>query len=213
MRGTRPISPSRISIHAPRVGRDRGHRTRWSRPSIFQSTRPVWGATAIRGARARAEAISIHAPRVGRDKGRGENLVVTLDISIHAPRVGRDCGRHHTDDRAKRFQSTRPVWGATWDQITDMAAAVFQSTRPVWGATVSVTCCERAVSYFNPRAPCGARHQHLQLRALWHHFNPRAPCGARPSGGGPPGPCGAYFNPRAPCGARLPAHRPVLFAP
>ena len=90
LRGTRPISPSRISIHAPRVGRDRRQRTRWSRPSIFQSTRPVWGATAIRGARARAEAISIHAPRVGRDKGRGENLVVTLDISIHAPRVGRD---------------------------------------------------------------------------------------------------------------------------
>ena len=124
-----------ISIHAPRVGRDLPPRGGGERRKKFQSTRPVWGATAIRGARARAEAISIHAPRVGRDKGRGENLVVTLDISIHAPRVGRDCGRHHTDDRAKRFQSTRPVWGATWDQITDMAAAVFQSTRPVWGAT------------------------------------------------------------------------------
>ena len=128
-------APKKISIHAPRVGRDLAASELPPSIVLFQSTRPVWGATAIRGARARAEAISIHAPRVGRDKGRGENLVVTLDISIHAPRVGRDCGRHHTDDRAKRFQSTRPVWGATWDQITDMAAAVFQSTRPVWGAT------------------------------------------------------------------------------
>ena len=105
-------SSRRISIHAPRVGRDRlraqknlccGHfnprapcgarrraRLKNRLRHLFQSTRPVWGATAIRGARARAEAISIHAPRVGRDKGRGENLVVTLDISIHAPRVGRD---------------------------------------------------------------------------------------------------------------------------
>ena len=33
----------------------------------FQSTRPVWGATKLRGIYSRAHRISIHAPRVGRD--------------------------------------------------------------------------------------------------------------------------------------------------
>ena len=182
MRGTRPISPSRISIHAPRVGRDRRQRTRWSRPSIFQSTRPVWGATAIRGARARAEAISIHAPRVGRDKGRGENLVVTLDISIHAPRVGRDCGRHHTDDRAKRFQSTRPVWGATrGGACRPVAQAGFQSTRPVWGATlpVKINIPLDSISIHAPRV--GRDSIASSVCLALSDFNPRAPCGARPS--------------------------------
>ncbi len=35
----------RISIHAPRVGRDNNGRTAVYMPMIFQSTRPVWGAT------------------------------------------------------------------------------------------------------------------------------------------------------------------------
>ena len=224
LRGTRPISPSRISIHAPRVGRDRRQRTRWSRPSIFQSTRPVWGATAIRGARARAEAISIHAPRVGRDKGRGENLVVTLDISIHAPRVGRDCGRHHTDDRAKRFQSTRPVWGATWDQITDMAAAVFQSTRPVWGATMvchhyhrsllisihaprvgrdatASTRIWRCVTFQSTRPVWGATRRNDKERTI-KMISIHAPRVGRDYRRRETGAGLRNFNPRAPCGAR-----------
>ena len=180
LRGTRPISPSRISIHAPRVGRDRRQRTRWSRPSIFQSTRPVWGATAIRGARARAEAISIHAPRVGRDKGRGENLVVTLDISIHAPRVGRDCGRHHTDDRAKRFQSTRPVWGATRARLTSE--------------------CRRRISIHAPRVGRDARWRVPACGTSWISIH--APRVGRDAACENQYPAGQHFNPRAPCGAR-----------
>ena len=128
-----------ISIHAPRMGRDRwistaistwphfnprapyGARLDWSQDRanqlIFQSTRPVWGATAggdrklapsanfnpraPYGARlcaalngARDGEISIHAPRMGRDVG----LFVrqkTYIISIHAPRMGRDGGRRN----------------------------------------------------------------------------------------------------------------------
>ena len=34
-----------------------------------------------------------------------------------------------------KFQSTRPVWGATADVFAEAAARTFQSTRPVWGAT------------------------------------------------------------------------------
>ncbi len=103
--------------------------------TLFQSTRPVWGATTWRtrrrtcstyfnprapcGARLyihrsgrRKAGISIHAPRVGRDPG-GRHVQQPDQISIHAPRVGRDgiCG-----------------------------------------------FAESSVHNFNPRAPCGARH-------------------------------------------------------
>ena len=79
----------RISIHAPRVGRDLrlsvgrlgvcnfnprapcgARRLKWADSDsriLFQSTRPVWGATAA-----------------------ATNLGIVLYISIHAPRVGRD---------------------------------------------------------------------------------------------------------------------------
>ena len=36
------------------------------------------------------------------------------DISIHAPRVGSDYGYDYNVDSGKIFQSTLPVWGATW---------------------------------------------------------------------------------------------------
>ena len=101
-----------ISIHAPRVGRDVTIIPLTGIIALFQSTRPVWGATHNRkatehfrgdfnprapcGARQqvckdeRHECrISIHAPRVGRDSvpiGR----LIKRRISIHAPRVGRD---------------------------------------------------------------------------------------------------------------------------
>ena len=79
----------KISIHAPRVGRDAGKRIWLLMTKIFQSTRPVWGATQKRKNDGNWRGISIHAPRVGRDA-----LWIILrrfvEISIHAPRVGRD---------------------------------------------------------------------------------------------------------------------------
>ena len=58
--------------------------------SIFQSTRPVWGATAILSRLAKPTKISIHAPRVGRDAIARHFAGLLYAISIHAPRVGRD---------------------------------------------------------------------------------------------------------------------------
>ena len=124
-----------ISIHAPRVGRDKasssiapevsyfnprapcGARPNKcpikDHPMPFQSTRPVWGATTIVTDLADGISISIHAPRVGRDSAL-QNLAVALVISIHAPRVGRDKTCIYVGLRDWIFQSTRPVWGATW---------------------------------------------------------------------------------------------------
>ena len=81
----------KISIHAPRAGRDplahRGH----GNAQLFQSTRPVRGATAFDREADRIETISIHAPRAGRDQHQGIGELIGK-ISIHAPRAGRDTG-------------------------------------------------------------------------------------------------------------------------
>ncbi len=81
---------ARISIHAPRVGRD------FYGSSIAQSLY-----------------ISIHAPRVGRDALHGACLARTSPhFNPRAP-----CGARHRERITalfnRAFQSTRPVWGAT----------------------------------------------------------------------------------------------------
>ena len=130
-----PLLGDGISIHAPRAGRDREMvAIRAYVHCIFQSTRPVRGATcsclilspktlnfnprAPCGARLKRlpahstnQTISIHAPRAGRDNMTDEQYR-HLVISIHAPRAGRDQYR--------------------------LAAQVSRQN-------------------FNPRAPCGAR--------------------------------------------------------
>ena len=58
--------------------------------------------------------ISIHAPRAGRDaEARVAARVCAVDISIHAPRAGRDLDPPLRIGTPERFQSTRPVRGAT----------------------------------------------------------------------------------------------------
>ena len=100
---------------------------------IFQSTRPLRGATfAVRDVVDPVE-ISIHAPLAGRDLCSRARSPLSF-ISIHAPLAGRDrpgssssCGRHNFNPRAP--------CGA----------------RPVAKLTTARTI------HFNPRAPCGAR--------------------------------------------------------
>ena len=111
---SRPGAAAPISIHAPRVGRDRGftlpaesvkisiHAPRVGRDVYVNYTKTI-GKISIhaprvgRDHRAATSAfcggiISIHAPRVGRDPAHRERLCRQDQISIHAPRVGRDAG-------------------------------------------------------------------------------------------------------------------------
>mgnify|MGYP006954366167 CR=1 FL=1 len=57
--------------------------------------------------------ISIHSPRMGRDCPR-RNLWERHGISIHSPRMGRDA-TPALRGRYRRFQSTLPAWGETFD--------------------------------------------------------------------------------------------------
>ena len=80
---------SKVSIHAPRVGRDGSRRTAASPPISFNPRAPCGARRGPVKAPVAVDAVSIHAPRVGRD------LKITVKrglsyVSIHAPRVGRD---------------------------------------------------------------------------------------------------------------------------
>ena len=78
-----------ISIHAPRAGRDYDGGTYANEVALFQSTRPVRGATFTSEITICRPSISIHAPRAGRDVV-AHGLEQGGGISIHAPRAGRD---------------------------------------------------------------------------------------------------------------------------
>ena len=109
--GRRDAAGGRISIHAPLAGRDcspvsftlaaknfnprapcgarRTLTALVSLLSVFQSTRPLRGATPRSALPGAPRSISIHAPLAGRDMGT--EFIVTNDyISIHAPLAGRD---------------------------------------------------------------------------------------------------------------------------
>ena len=191
----------------------------------FQSTRPLRGATDGQEVLTMEQSISIHAPLAGRDGG-GSNGPHKKKISIHAPLAGRD-GREQRHDpqvahfnprapcgarprcaavgtRSFRFQSTRPLRGATVTITpTRHVRAAFQSTRPLRGATSVGVRVIRPRNYFNPRAPCGARQNTAGITAMheWN-FNPRAPCGARPQGCCDKGVSRFYISIHAPLAGR-----------
>ena len=147
-----------ISIHALLAGCDEGHLDPAQLEEIFQSTRPMRGATAMicsldisrefqstrpmRGATAQRVILGktefefqSTRPMRGATKVSGYADIEDYSISIHAPHAGRDdpavlgffpppdfnprapCGARRRwppcSRRSRKFQSTRPVRGAT----------------------------------------------------------------------------------------------------
>ena len=79
-----------ISIHAPRVGRDCFRRHADADCRYFNPRAPCGARRNNRVQGFLQVKISIHAPRVGRDRARQLPALSNFAISIHAPRVGRD---------------------------------------------------------------------------------------------------------------------------
>ena len=101
------IARALISIHAPRVGRDCIPLNPAEQPenfnprapcgarhevtdvdvlyAVFQSTRPVWGATSHYRSVQLTAGISIHAPRVGRDWTVSSGIVIVSYFNPRAP--------------------------------------------------------------------------------------------------------------------------------
>ena len=126
-----PYKTGDISIHAPHMGRDKRGVGCGLRAVIFQSTRPIWGATgAMLGMSNWKSNISIHAPHMGRDTHctplcatgfyfnprapYGARLrlpsstLLTMLISIHAPHMGRDDRRDGVNRRGFDFNPRAP---------------------------------------------------------------------------------------------------------
>ena len=169
-----------ISIHAPLAGRDGFYR-----PLVLFNV------------------ISIHAPLAGRDFGRFLPLTGRWDFNPRAP-----CGARRRVDAghqlppqdfnprapcgarqkvvmrpisACRFQSTRPLRGATAASRLSASSYSFQSTRPLRGATED-SASRAFVRRISIHAPLAGRDPAGNRRvAPVYDFNPRAPCGARRS--------------------------------
>ena len=123
----------------------------------FQSTLPVWGATAFICHFCRASRISIHAPRVGSDQHR-KHFGWWVSISIHAPRVGSDAST----------LSCYSIW-------------LISIHAPRVGSDHDSADGRFDWRNFNPRSPCGERQLRSSfISASFRHFNPRSPCGERP---------------------------------
>ena len=102
---------------------------------VFQSTRPVWGATLIsRKAGRRTKCFNPRAPCGAR---QGSSIVIRGATSCFNPRA--PCGAR----QSRLDMSTHNI--------------AFQSTRPMRGATPACTAPPIGLLRFNPRAPCGAR--------------------------------------------------------
>ena len=191
-----------ISIHAPLAGRDLVDIADDGRIDQFQSTRPLRGATTKYVSTLSLLQISIHAPLAGRDRGGTVPVPRLCGISIHAPLAGRDDGSRDGDRRSERFQSTRPLRGATAATLDEARAAVisihaplagrdverdgrgagagaFQSTRPLRGATKIKAMTTDTKPFQSTRPLRGATAETTRSLRDCCYFNPRAPCGAR----------------------------------
>ena len=133
--------------------------------SMFQSTRPVWGATVSAVLALLKWRVSIHAPRVGRDREGSSLQAWSRSFNPRAPCGARPL-RFKIALTTAEFQSTRPVWGATQEVFRIMFFNKFQSTRPVWGATKSMLSSNNTnqVSIHAPRVG-----RDLRLQFSLHH--------------------------------------------
>ena len=170
---------ARVSIHAPRAGRDHIDRAKVGRrhsfnprapcgarqplhisvedSPMFQSTRPVRGATVCKALCSPCHIVSIHAPRAGRDEVRAMYTQKEMQfqstrpvrgatigsgtrgrvayVSIHAPRAGRDEKWTKTGESERSFNPRAPCGARPTASSSRQRGSLFQSTRPVRGAT------------------------------------------------------------------------------
>ena len=161
-RGARPGAHDasrgrKISIHAPREGRDDSWLLISERQRDFNPRAP-------RGARLSLPRLAGLRRDFNPRAPRGARLAILIFvavavlISIHAPREGRDLF-HASDKPSHRNFNPRAPRGAR--RLT---------RRNCW-----------RIIHFNPRAPRGARRSRPVPSGSACHFNPRAPRGARPS--------------------------------
>ena len=127
------------------------------RGQAFQSTHPVWDATTKAKPSYIKSLISIHASRMGCD-------LLTLPIhvrqliSIHASRMGCDTTLIAGGLEIRDFNPRIPYGMRLFFSPLPASLWTFQSTHPVWDATWTMPYSTPPRRYFNPRIPYGMRH-------------------------------------------------------
>ena len=162
------VPHAHISIHAPLTGRDCPAAALPFKLYVFQSTRPLRGATHGDRRKIIPGRISIHVPRTGHDEEDFNAAVQGLTISIHVPRTGHDSAERR-EGRYQRHFNPRAPYGARRNRVDlhrcnfdisihvprtghddamrypDNPHYAFQSTCPVRGTT--------AIAYGTPVEP------------------------------------------------------------
>ena len=128
-----------------------------SHPVRFQSTHPVWDAT--------AKAI----------------MQDNLSSKFQSTHPVWDATRRSTRSSTCvwNFNPRIPYGMRLWAIADKWGRPGFQSTHPVWDATGSTTAGGRRPANFNPRIPYGMRHIIRFSTKNIGHFNPRIPYGMR----------------------------------
>ena len=218
-----------ISIHAPLAGRDSASMTHFFASPLFQSTRPMRGAT--NSSFQRYFFCHYFNPRApcGARRRNCSSMGQVHKISIHAPHAGRDCQAAHREPYCTNFNPRAPC-GARLDvlflhaltrcdfnprapcgarrfrYVTVAFVWSFQSTRPMRGATFYIlpTMRARDISIHAPHAGRDAGDKYITGSNCISIHAPLAGCDVehiQHTVWFSP-----YFNPRAPCGARQGDH-------
>ena len=147
--------------------------------------------------------ISIHAPRVGSDDVDfycSEKRI----ISIHAPRVGSDGNRQGSNIRLCYFNPRSPCGERRRSRQLVRLTLIFQSTLPVWGATYQRITIRTTKKDFNPRSPCGERRiEGAKAYQIEPKFQSTLPVWGATAAASSVAYSSINFNPRSPCGERL----------
>ena len=186
-----------ISIHAPLAGCDNQRISQKSQKShfnprtpcgvrptqrnkpasvtVFQSTHPLRGATAIFLDEAGILFISIHAPLAGCDP-HGARLLLQPQGHFN-PRT--PCGVRRATatvtPAAVEFQSTHPLRGATEIVPGDLAVGDISIHAPLAGCDPDMSEKASQEINFNPRTPCGVRQKFCIIIILVNIFQSTHP--------------------------------------
>ena len=165
---------------------------------LFQSTHPVWGATATKWQDIAAKKkISIHAPRVGCDGSADGGAAVPAHFNPRTPCGVRrsflagwvvvppdfnprtPCGvrqvYHVVALASMNFNPRTPCGVRPRESADPVQGTTFQSTHPVWGATRWDGEAKGDYPDFNPRTPCGVRLTEAELDSVVQEFQSTHP--------------------------------------
>ena len=126
--------------HRRRAGHPRANRRTSDRPSFFQSTHPLRGATLSRRF----------------SQSNRPAFQSTHPLRGATPRT--DIGKHGQND----FNPRTPCGVRRCETIKVLEILRFQSTHPLRGATLRKARFRPRGDHFNPRTPCGVRQQNCR---------------------------------------------------